>query len=113
MAKKKIEPQRLLFVFAKTENGNLNKPIVPVMYIERTLEEVPDFTAIQTEANNSGQDWNFVFVAGYLGKDGVIPTVEEAEEQMEGMVAAIQNRSLVNMFSYDREGNPVELVVLH
>ena len=113
MAKKKIEPQRLLFVFAKTENGNINEPIIPLMYIERTLDEVPDFAAIQQEAAQSGQDWHFVFVAGLLGENGELPSVEDADVQMQGMVAAIQNRSLENMFSYDKDGNPVEFVVLH
>jgi hypothetical protein len=113
MAKKKIEPQRLLFVFAKTEDNNPQSPLLPVMYIERTLDEVPDFAAIQKEANASGQDWQYVFVAGLLGKDGQLPSVEEAELQMEGMVAAIQKRALENMFSYDRDGEPVEFLVFH
>jgi len=113
MARKKIEPQRLLFVFAKTESSDKNSPLLPVMYIERTLDEVPDFATIKAEADSAGQDWQYMFVAGYLGENGVMPTVEEAEQQMEGMVAAIQKRSLENMFSYDAEGNPVEFLVFH
>ncbi len=111
MARNKKDPQRLLFVFAKTDPKNSGNPLMPVMYIERTLEEAPHFAAIQKEAAQSGQDWDYVFVAGLLGKGGELPSLEAAEQEMQGMIAAIQKRELANMFCYDSDGQPIDFLV--
>lgn len=115
------EPQRMLFVFAQTElpeehsiieaqrfqagqGGALN----PIMYVDKTLEELSDFSGLVSESQQMGQPWQVVFVAGLAGKNGVLPSSTEAQAAMEMMVKSIQQGAISNFLAYDREGSPMQ-----
>ena len=117
VARKRDEPQRLLFVFARKETRDglsvldmhLDFSIAPVVYIDKTLEELSTFDALVDETRRIDLDWHIVFVAGLLGNDGEMPSSEEADQRMQSMVSAIQQGMISKFAVYDQNGNPVDL----
>ncbi len=118
MARKRPEPQRLLFVFSNIEtregSGELGSEsdisIAPVMYKDWPLDELNSFTALVEETRQADFDWHIVFVAGLAGSDGALPSLEETDERLQTMVKSIHQGMIANFAVYDREGNPVKLL---
>jgi hypothetical protein len=80
------EPQRLLFVFCRAELPDEASPeeraafergeggaLTPVICVDKTPEEAPDFGALQEESRATGQSWDVVFVAAMSGRGGTPP----------------------------------------
>jgi hypothetical protein len=112
MAHSQSEPQRLLFTFAEQEFRNNSKDdfsITPVMSIEKTLDELSNFDALAAEAEQTGQPWNMVFIAGMLGQNGELPSVEAANKRLDMMIQAIHQGQFKGMITYNRDGEPMEL----
>lgn len=122
-AAQQAEPQRLLFVFTQPElpeghdkieaqrfhagqGGALN----PIMYVDKTLEELSSFSALVAESQQMGQSWEIVFVAALSGRNGVLPSSAEAQATLEMMAKSVQMGAVSNFLAYDRDGNPVQLV---
>jgi hypothetical protein len=114
------EPQRLLFVFAKSElpedhseaeaqsffsgqGGSLN----PVMYVDKTLNELGSFSDLVTESKQMGQHWHIVFVAALAGRNSALPSSAEAQAALDMMVKSVQQGIVSNFLAYDRDGIPV------
>jgi len=115
------EPQRLLFVFLRVslppgsnteqqdwykagEGGGLD----PVMCVDKALDELSDFSALVTESERLGQDWQIMLVASLAGQNGSEPSPAQAEESLKMMVQTVQNGGDLSGFvAFKRNGDPV------
>lgn len=121
-ARQQTEPQRMLFVFAQSElpdehdmkqaqrfkdgqGGSLN----PIMFVDKTLDELSNFSTLVQESKKMGQHWDIVFAAALDGKRGHLPSSGEAEEALNMMVKSIQQGLISNFLAYDRAGNQIRL----
>ncbi len=120
VAKQQPEPQRLLFVFAKTElpedcsqeeikrfNAGEGGAITPVMCVDKALDELSDFKALFNESQQMGAEWQMVLVAAMSGRGGIMPTPEEADQPLQMMVESIKGGTIASFLAFDREGIPV------
>ena len=116
------EPQRLLFVFCRAELPDEASPeeraafergeggaLTPVICVDKTPEEAPDFGALQEESRATGQSWDVVFVAAMSGRGGTPPSTDEAQQPMTMMVESIRLGHINNYLPLDTQGNAVSL----
>ena len=96
-----MEAQR----FHAGQGGALN----PVMYVDKTLEELTVFSDLVTESQQMGQRWKIVFVAALAGRNGALPSSTEAQEALEMMVKSVQQGAIANFLAYDQEGTPMQI----
>lgn len=121
-ARQQIQPQRLLFVFASADLPDDSTPaqrerflageggaLVPTMCVDKTAEELLNFSDLVQESTQFGQEWSIVFAAALSGSGGVAPTPEAAEKSLERMVEAIKAGTLGTFIPFDRQGLPVML----
>jgi hypothetical protein len=121
-ARQQAEPQRLLFVFANAtlppdstpaqraafeagEGGQLE----PMMCVDKTPEDLPNFEALKAEAAQVGSDWTLVFAAALPGRGGAAPSSAQAEPELQRMVDALKAGTQFNALAFDRDGSPVRL----
>ncbi len=117
VARGRDEPQRLLFIFSRKESreggvildAHPDFSIAPVVYIDKTLDELSTFDALVEETRQIDLDWHIVFVAGLVGNEGEMPSPEEADQRMQSMVKSIQQGMISKFAVYDQKGNPVNL----
>ncbi len=116
------QPQRLLFVFTNAQLPDNATPeqragfeageggaLAPLMCVEKTPDQVPTFAALATEAAQAGQPWTIMFAAALSGRDGIMPTAEEANAPLQHMIDSILAGKLTGMLPFDRDGEPVVL----
>ena len=116
------EPQRLLFVFCRAELPDEASPeeraafergeggaLTPVICVDKTPEEAPDFGALQEESRATGQSWDVVFVAAMSGRGGTPPSTDEAQQPLTMMVESIRLGHINNYLPLDTQGNAVSL----
>ena len=96
----KTESQR----FHAGQGGALN----PIMYVDKTLEELSNFSDLVTESQQMGQYWHIVFVAALAGRNGTLPSSNEAQAALEMMVKSVQQGAISNFLAYDRDGTPMQ-----
>lgn len=121
-ARQQTEPQRLLFVFASADlpdDSTLAQrerflageggALVPIMYVDKTPEELHNFADLVQESRQFGQEWSIVFAAALSGSGGLAPTSEAAEKPLQRMVDAIKAGTLGTFIPFDRQGQPVML----
>ena len=119
-ARAQPEPQRLLFVFAKAElpaDCTLQQradfltgqggTLMPLMFVDKTPEELDTFAALVKESHQFGRDWAVVFVAGLAGRAGRAPTSTEAEQSLQHMIEAIKTGAFGSFMPFDRQGEPM------
>lgn len=122
-ALEQTEPQRLLFVFTRSElpkdynkteqqafNADEGGNLIPVVCVDKTLDECDDFAGLVTESQYTGQDWQIVFVAALFGKTGVLPSSNETEQALNRMIESIHQGLIANFLAFNRNGNFVEFV---
>lgn len=115
-------PQRLLFVFCRAElpdeASEAEKDafargeggaLTPVVCVDKAPEEVSDFGALVEESQQTGQDWNVVFVAAMSGRGGMKPSSDEAQQPLTMMVESIRLGHVGNYLPLDRNGQAVSL----
>lgn len=120
-ARAQPEPQRLLFVFTAAEladdstdeerrrfEAGEGGALVPVMSVDKTPEELPDFAALAEESRQFGKPWTLVFAAAMSGKDGVAPLVGDVEQALERMTESIKTGNLAAFIPFDHEGETVQ-----
>ena len=118
MAEQQIEPQRLLFIFLEAslpdeatgdetdrfqsgEGGALQ----PVMCVDKTLDELTTFADLVAESEQMEQDWHIVLIACLDGRNGKMPSSEDADRPLQMMVQAVENGDdLSNYLAFDRSG---------
>lgn len=121
-ARQQTEPQRLLFVFAGADLPEDSTPtqreqflaghggaLVPIMYVDKTPEELHTFADLVQESHQFGKEWSIVFAAALSGSGGLAPTSEAAEKPLARMVEAIKAGTLGTFIPFDRQGQPVML----
>ncbi|MEP7328479.1 MAG: ribonucleotide reductase subunit alpha [Betaproteobacteria bacterium] len=121
-ARQQAEPQRLLFVFAGAElpadstaeqrsrfEAGLGGALVPLMCVDKSLDELSTFAALTDESRQFDQKWVMVFVAGLTGRGGQPPTSKDAEAPLQSMVDSIKAGSISAFLAFDRNGQPTQL----
>ncbi|HTN33053.1 MAG TPA: ribonucleotide reductase subunit alpha [Marinobacter sp.] len=121
-ARTQSEPQRLLFVFCRAElpeDASAEEKIAfergeggaltPVVCVDKTPDEAPDFATLAEESQATGQPWDVVFVAAMSGRGGVPPTTDETQQPMTMMVESIRLGHVSNYLPLDTSGNAVAL----
>lgn len=116
------DPQRLLFVFCRAElpddasadekaafERGEGGALTPVICVDKTPEEAPDFTALVEESRTTGQAWDVVFVATMSGRGGIAPTTDETQQPMTMMVESIRLGNISNYLPLDSSGNAIAL----
>lgn len=118
MANEQDQPQRLLFLFARPEtkakkNNKMQRGhIEPIMCVDKLPEEIANFEALTKEADSLESSWQFVFVAGLSGQNGVAPSAEEAEPYLNKMTNdLVTGQNIANYVVIDRAGQPLEMMV--
>ena len=117
MANEQTAPQRLLFLFAATEESNKSKKrsdkkgtITPTMVVDKLPAELTDFAELVKEADSVNKAWNFVFIASLSGEHNSAPTSEHAEPFLNSMTNDITSGNNINRYVvFDRQENPIEL----
>ena len=121
VAKQQPEPQRFLFVFLKTSlpkdhkgdesfrfQNNLGGELTPVMTLDKPLNELTNFKDLVEESKLMKKEWQLVTVAVMSGKNGTMPTSEEALKSLEMMMKTVETGGNLSKFmTFDREGHPV------
>lgn len=116
------EPQRLLFVFCRAElpddasadekaafERGEGGALTPVICVDKTPQEVSEFSELVNESHNTGQAWDVVFVAAMSGRGGTPPSSDEAEQPMTMMVESIRLGNVSNYLPLDASGDAVSL----
>jgi hypothetical protein len=83
--------------------------LVPLMYVDKTPEELHTFADLVQESHQFGKEWSIVFAAALSGSGGLAPTSEAAEKPLQRMVEAIKAGTLGTFIPFDRQGQPVML----
>jgi hypothetical protein len=110
-----------LFVFAQAElpedcseaetrrfNAGQGGALNPVMYVDKTLDELSNFSDLVSESLQMGAHWHIVFVAALAGRSGALPASAEAQAALDMMVKSVQQGMVQNFLAYDRSGAPVQ-----
>lgn len=114
-ARSRKEAQRILFVFAESaqrtdgEGDSSDFSITPVMFIDKELHELSDFSALATDAKSTGKNWDLVFVGGILGKVNELPSFPDTDRELDTMVKAINQGEIERFAVYNPDGSIAEL----
>lgn len=122
VARTESEPQRLLFVFCKAElpedatveeksafDRGEGGALTPVICVDKTPSEVPEFERLVVESEQTGQDWDVVFVAAMSGRGGIEPSSDDVQQPMNMMVESIRLGKVANFLPLDRAGISIDL----
>ena len=106
-ARQQPDPQLLLFVFAKAElpegataaqeeqfAAGGGGTLTPVLCVDKRPEE----------SEQTGQQWDVVFVSSLSGHAGIEPTTEQAEQPLQMMVQAIHSGKIASLLALSRQG---------
>jgi len=115
--KQQDQPQRLLFLFAKTSETKKSRKrddkkgtIVPVMVVDKQPDDLDTFSGLINEADHVNSNWDFVFVASLSGDNNQAPSEEDAEPYLNQMAQDIMSgNNIMRYVVYDRNENPIEL----
>ena len=125
VAKKQAESQRLLFVFLKASLPKDHKDeekvsfhsgqggeLVPIMCVDKTLDELGSFADLVAESESMDQSWQIVLIACLSGRNGILPTSDEATSSLKMMVKTVENGgNLSNFLAFDKKGDPIQFGV--
>jgi len=120
MTAQQEQPQRLLFLFAQPEGHNPKKSkkhmkgqIQPVMCVDKLPKELTTFDALVKEADSINKDWQFVFIAGLSGHDGVAPSQEDCDPYLNKMSNDLADgQDLSRYVILDRDQKSIEMAAL-
>lgn len=120
--REQAEPQRLLFVFCRAElpddasneeraafERGEGGALTPVICVDKTPDEAPDFNILALESEATGQPWDMVFVAAMSGRGGVAPSSDEAQQPLTMMVEGIRMGHISNYLPLNSRGEAVSL----
>ena len=118
-ASEQEEPQRLLFLFAKTSSedskgkkADQHGTLDPVMCVDKLPEDIESFETLTVEADGISTDWDFLITVGLSGQGGLPPTEEEAEPFLNKMANDLSSgQSMSQYLVFDRNENPVLIEV--
>ena len=121
-ARGQSEPQRLLFVFCRAElpedaseaersafEQGEGGALVPVICVDKTVDEAGDFAALAEESRATGESWDMVFVGAMSGRAGVVPSSDDVRQPLTMMVESIRLGHLGNYLPLDASGQALAL----
>lgn len=121
-ARLQADPQRLLFVFAGVElpdkptaaqraafEAGRGGSLAPIMCVDKSPEELPDFATLVGESEQFGQPWAVVFAAALSGRNGRAPAEADVDKALERMVESIKGGAVGSMIPFDRQGQVLML----
>ena len=105
------EPQRLLFLFAKARSmmgGPMHSyqsgTIDPIMCVDKLPEELTCFDDLVKEADEHTKEWDFILVSSFSGKNGVVPTSDEADPYLKQMTnMLLEGKDLTQFLIWNRK----------
>lgn len=114
------EPQRLLFVFAASgvpadataaqkdshargEGGELT----PILCVDKTPDELRDFVSLVQESQQTGQDWQVVFVAAIADQSAYLPDNKDVDLAFQRMTQMVKYGTIGSLLAFDRQGDPL------
>lgn len=119
-ARQQPDPQRLLFVFARAElpedatedearrfASGLGGALVPIMFVDKKIDEINSFADLVEESRHTGQTWDMVFVGCLGGRGGREPGDDEAQHGLETMVKSVQMGQFSHLLAYRANGEQV------
>ena len=122
-ARQQSEPQRLLFVFASAElpdghtssQANLYKErkggaLTPIMCVDKSPDELSNFASLVEESQQTGKEWDVVFVAGMSVKSGNKPNSDEVEKPLKSMIENIQKGKISSYLAFNSDGDLIQLM---
>ncbi|MBD3641404.1 MAG: ribonucleotide reductase subunit alpha [Marinobacter sp.] len=120
--REQAEPQRLLFVFCRAElpddasaeekaafERGEGGALTPVICVDKTPDEAPDFNTLAQESQATGQPWDMVFVAAMSGRGGIAPSSDEAQQPLTMMVEGIRMGHIGNYLPLNGQGEAIDL----
>ena len=120
--REQAEPQRLLFVFCRAElpddasaeekaafERGEGGALTPVICVDKTPDEAPEFNVLAQESQATGQPWDMVFVAAMSGRGGVAPSSDEAQQPLTMMVEGIRMGHIGNYLPLNGQGEAIDL----
>lgn len=120
--REQAEPQRLLFVFCRAElpddasaeekaafERGEGGALTPVICVDKTPDEAPDFNVLAQESQATGQPWDMVFVAAMSGRGGIAPSSDEAQQPLTMMVEGIRMGHIGNYLPLNSQGEAIDL----
>ncbi|MDR3370843.1 ribonucleotide reductase subunit alpha [Rhodoferax sp.] len=121
-ARQQTQPQQLLFVFATAELPDDATPeqragfeqgvggaLVPATCVDKTLDDISDFSAIKREASQFVKNWCVLFASSLSGADTLPPAQEKIQSALDRMVEAIKLGAFANMIAFDDAGQAIAL----
>ena len=124
LSEARLQPdaQRLLLVFtraelpdnpteeqrARFEQGE-GGVLTPVLCVDKALEELSDMAALVAESQETGIEWDIVFVGALSGRGGEAPSAEQAEAQLNRMVESLKMGNVDPFLALDRQGEAVQV----
>ncbi|MFW6346671.1 MAG: ribonucleotide reductase subunit alpha, partial [Halomonas sp.] len=116
------DAQRLLFVFTRAELPDhptaeqradfaqgVGGVLTPVLCVDKAADELSDMAALVAESQETGIEWDIVFVAALSGRGGEAPSAEQAEAPLERMVESLKMGSIDQFLALDRQGEAVRI----
>lgn len=116
-ARSQAEPQRMLFAFARAElppdagatererfAARRGGALMPVMCVDKTLNELGSFEELVAESRHTGADWDIVFVTSMSGRGGKAPATADAEAPLNMMVTYIHTGQVGRFLAFNRDG---------
>lgn len=121
-SRNQADAQRFLFVFCRAElpdDASVEEKevfergeggaLTPVICVDKSPEEVPDFEMLVEESRATGEAWDVVFIAAMSGRGGTEPSTDEAQQPLTMMVESIRLGRIANYLPLNARGEPVEL----
>jgi hypothetical protein len=79
------------------------------MCVDKTLDALGVFPDLVGESERMEQDWQIVLVACLSGRNGAMPSSEDATQPLNMMLQAVEKGSdLSSYMTFDRDGTPVQ-----
>jgi len=121
-ARAQPEPQRLLFILAKSVlpedadqaeieryHAGAGGALLPVMYVDKSPEEVTGFDMLVEESRQMGEDWHIMLTAALPGSGGEPPSQSSVEDAFSLIIKTIHaGGDLSTFLAFDRDGDPVQ-----
>ena len=90
-------------------NSGVGGELTPVMTLDKPLTELASFEDLVSESLLMKKDWQLVSIAALSGRNGIMPTSDEALKSLELMMKTVEaGGDLSKFITFDREGNPVQ-----
>ena len=81
----------------------------PVMCVDKTLDELGTFSDLVEESESMEQEWQIVLVACLSGRNGVMPSSDDATQPFKVMLHSIESGGdLSNYMAFDKSGHPIQ-----